>query len=71
MFVDRARRKEGPQHGGDDVQITLNGSLLSKSTTVCSEDLLALDEAMGKFKTIDPTKAELVRLLSAKCQANK
>jgi len=62
ILVDRARRKKGPRHGGDHVQITLNESLLSKSKTVCREDLLALDEAMDKLKTIDPTKAELVKL---------
>jgi len=62
ILVDRARRKKGPQHGGEYVQITLNESLLSKSKTVCGEDLLALDEAMDKLKKIDASKAELVKL---------
>lgn len=62
ILVDRARRKKGPQHGGSHVQITLNESLLSKSKTVCDEDLMALDEAMDKLKAIDATKAELVKL---------
>ena len=62
ILVDRARRKKGPQHGGDHIQVTLNESLLSKSKTVCGEDLMALDEAMEKLESIDTTKAELVKL---------
>lgn len=62
ILVDRARHKKGPRHGGSLVQITLNESLLSKSKTVCNEDLMALDEAMEKLKQIDVTKAELVKL---------
>jgi len=30
------------RHGGDHIQVTLNESLLSKSKTVCGEDLMAL-----------------------------
>ncbi|MHC4144022.1 MAG: sigma-70 family RNA polymerase sigma factor [Planctomycetota bacterium] len=62
ILVDNARRKKGPRHGGDHVQVTLNESLLSKSKTVCGEDLMALDEAMEKLERIDMTKAELVKL---------
>jgi len=62
ILVDRARRKKGPQHGGDHIQITLNESLLSRSKAVCSEDLLALDEAMDKLHKTDSVKAELVKL---------
>ena len=62
ILVDRARRKKGPRHGGDHIQVTLNESLLGKSKTVCGEDLMALDEAMEKLERIDPTKAELVKL---------
>jgi RNA polymerase sigma factor (TIGR02999 family) len=62
ILVDSARRKKGPRHGGDHIQVTLNESLLSKSKTVCVEDLIALDEAMAKLERIDTTKAELVKL---------
>ena len=62
ILVDRARRKKGLQHGGDHVEIILNESLLSKSKTICDEDLLALDEAVDKLKKIDASKAELVKL---------
>jgi len=62
ILVDRARRKKGPRHGGYHIQVTLNESLLGKNKTVSSEDLMALDEAMEKLKTIDAAKAELVKL---------
>jgi len=51
ILVDSARRTKGPRHGGDHIQVTLNESLLSKSKTVCGEDLMALDEAMEKLKS--------------------
>ncbi len=62
ILVDSARRKKGPRHGGEHVQVTLNESLLGKSKTVSGEDLMALDEAMEKLKRTDTTKAELVEL---------
>jgi len=62
ILVDSARRKKGPRHGGDHIQVTLNESLLSKSKTVCGEDLMALDEAMEKLEKIDAAKAKLAKL---------
>jgi RNA polymerase sigma factor (TIGR02999 family) len=62
ILVDSARRKKGPRHGGDHIQVTLNESLLSKSKTLCGEDLIALNEAMEKLEIVDTTKAELAKL---------
>jgi RNA polymerase sigma factor (TIGR02999 family) len=62
ILVDRARRKKGPRHGGDHVQVTLNESLVGKTKTIRSEDLIALNEALEKLKEIDSVKAELVKL---------
>ena len=62
ILVESARRKKGAQHGGGRVQVTLNESLLSKTKTISSEDLMALSEAMEKLATTDATKAELVKL---------
>ena len=62
ILVDRARRKKGPRHGGDHIQVTLNESLLGKSKTICAEDLMALNDALEKLEKIDNTKAELVKL---------
>ena len=62
ILVDNARRKKGTRRGGDHVQVALNESLLSTSKMICSEDLMALDEAMEKLERMDTTKAELVKL---------
>jgi RNA polymerase sigma factor (TIGR02999 family) len=62
ILIDSARRKKGPRHGGDHIQVTLNEALLSKSKTICDEDLMALNEAMEKLERIDASKAELVKL---------
>jgi len=62
ILIENARRKKGPRHGGDHIQVTLNESLLTKSKTICSEDFMALDEAIKKLESIDATKAELVKL---------
>jgi RNA polymerase sigma factor (TIGR02999 family) len=62
ILVDRARRKKGPRQGGDHVQITLNESLSGKSKTICSEDLMTLNDALEKLEETDSVKAELVKL---------
>lgn len=62
ILIDRARRKKGPRHGGNYVQVMLNESLLGESKTISSDDLLALDEAIAKLEQLDPIKAELVQL---------
>jgi RNA polymerase sigma factor (sigma-70 family) len=60
ILVDQARRREAVKRGGglarqnvDEVQIA------EPEPTV---DLLALDEALGRFQQLDSRKAELVRL---------
>ena len=62
ILIDNARRKKGARHGGQYSQVTLNESVLSKSKTICSDDLMALNEAIEKLENTDPTKAKLVKL---------
>lgn len=62
ILIDRARRKKGPRHGGNCVQVVLNESLLGASKTISSEDLIALNDAMEKLEKIDPSLVELVKL---------
>lgn len=62
ILVERARRKKGPRHGGDHVQVTLNEALVGASKTVTGAELMALNEALEKFEQEDPAKAELVKL---------
>jgi RNA polymerase sigma factor (sigma-70 family) len=60
ILVDQARRRETMKRGGglhrhdlDEVQIAAPEPNI---------DLLALDDALGRFHLLDPRKAELVRL---------
>jgi RNA polymerase sigma factor (TIGR02999 family) len=62
ILVERARRKKGPRHGGDRVQVTLNEALIGTSKTVSGEDLAALNDALQKLEKEDASKAELVKL---------
>jgi RNA polymerase sigma factor (TIGR02999 family) len=59
ILVDGARRKRRPKHGGDRRRIDLDEALAAADP---QEDLLALDEALGRLATEEPVKAELVKL---------
>src|SRR5262245_33385297 len=59
--VDNARRKKTVKHGGAQHRIQFEAAdpaAMSRD----SLDLLALDEALGRFSQIEPLKAELVKL---------
>src|SRR5262245_38984924 len=60
LLVEKARRKKRRKHGGDRQRLSLEvaESLLQAP----SEDLLALDEALGRLTAHDPIKAEVVKL---------
>jgi RNA polymerase sigma factor (TIGR02999 family) len=60
ILVDQARRKRRPKHGGDRHRVSLDEVLCIAEAA--NEDLLALDEALGKLAHEEPRKAELVRL---------
>src|SRR5262245_40621686 len=60
ILIDQARRKARLKRGGevdrfelDDVEISMAGP---------SDDVLALDDALTRFATIHPEKAELIKL---------
>ncbi len=60
ILVDNARRKGRLRHGGERHRVDLTEDV---PLTECSaDDLVALDEALTKFATIDPKKTELVKL---------
>jgi RNA polymerase sigma factor (TIGR02999 family) len=60
LLVENARRKKRLKHGGDREQISLDAAEgLMESP---SEDLVALDEALTRLATVDPIKAEVVKL---------
>lgn len=60
IMVERARRKQGPQQGGDRRRVDLDAAASLAVTP--PDDVLALDEALTKFAAIAPEKAELVKL---------
>lgn len=60
ILVDKARRKLRPKHGGGLKRMDIE--LATVLTDDPCEDLLALDEALAEFASIDPEKAELVKL---------
>jgi RNA polymerase sigma factor (TIGR02999 family) len=59
ILIDNARRKRRPKHGGDRRQVDLDEAL---AVSHAREDVLALDQALGKFAQEEPAKAELVKL---------
>jgi RNA polymerase sigma factor (TIGR02999 family) len=59
ILVDAARRKQRPKHGGDRRRIDLDEALPAAGQ---EDDLLALDEALGRLAAQEPVKAELVKL---------
>ncbi len=60
VLVENARRKKRLKRGGDRQQLELEEGCLAIAEP--REDLLALDEALGKLAEEDPAKAELVKL---------
>jgi len=58
ILIDNARRKRRPKHGGDRQRLALDEAL----TVSPREDLLALNEALGRLAVQEPIKAELVKL---------
>lgn len=61
ILIDQARRKLRPKHGGDRMRIDLD-ELALPSAGDRAEILLALDEALNALATVEPAKAELVKL---------
>lgn len=61
ILVDRARRRLAAKRGSGAAKVDLDEIDLPQP--VADDDqLLALDEALAKFATLDPRKAELVNL---------
>jgi RNA polymerase sigma factor (TIGR02999 family) len=60
ILVDRARRRKRARHGGDRQRIDLDEALLMSESP--SDELLDLDEALGRLEATDPVSANLVKL---------
>jgi RNA polymerase sigma factor (TIGR02999 family) len=60
IVVEAARRKGRMKHGGGRERVEVE--LADLPTRLPSDDLLALDEALGRLEQLDPVKARLVSL---------
>ena len=60
ILVDNARRKQRLRHGGGLERVGVE--LAELPTRMRSEELIALDEALGHLRARDPLKAQLVDL---------
>src|SRR5262249_17178095 len=60
ILIETARRKKRLKHGGGRGRVELDAIDLPGNTT--PEELLALDEALGKLAHEDPPAAEVVKL---------
>ena len=60
ILIEQARRKRRPKHGGDRRRIDLDDAL-SVAVAPC-DDLLALDEVLGRLEATDPLAAQVVKL---------
>jgi RNA polymerase sigma factor (TIGR02999 family) len=60
IVVEAARRKKRAKHGGGRERVEVE--LADLPTSLPSDDLLALDEALGRLEQLDPVKSRLVTL---------
>ncbi len=60
ILIDKARAKNRPKHGGGLVRLDLDR--LELAETAPPDELLALDEALGRLEEFDAPAAELIRL---------
>ena len=61
ILIENARRKKSQKRGGGWLRKQFNDEVLLRLPEP-SEDLLALDKALGKFARVKPQAAELVQL---------
>jgi RNA polymerase sigma factor (TIGR02999 family) len=63
ILVDNARRKRAIRHGGPLVKVSANATGFDVAApTEEGETLLTMNDALDRFATHDPRKAELVKL---------
>ena len=62
ILIDNARRKRSLKHGGDRRRIDFDKLALPSDNDKLSDDILALDEALGKLSKENKVEADLVKL---------
>ncbi len=61
ILIDRARRRRAVRHGGELQRVNLDDVQIPEAA-VSDDELLAVHDALERFATEDPKKAELVKL---------
>lgn len=63
ILIDQARRKSALKRGGSARRVDLELDIVMPGhSSVCPEELIALDEALQEFEAIDPVRARVVKL---------
>jgi len=62
ILVERARRYAAAKHGGRQQRVTFDPERLATASEVKAEEILALDEALGRLDQLDEDMAQVVRL---------
>jgi RNA polymerase sigma factor (TIGR02999 family) len=62
ILVDQARRRHSEKRGGERQRVALEGLTVAAPDGRPIDDLLALDDALGRLEAEDPLKAQLVKL---------
>lgn len=60
ILIDRARRSRAERRGGGAAQVSLTDAGPAAGRTFPEEELLALDEALGRLEEIDPRQVRIV-----------
>lgn len=62
ILVERARHRRSIKNGGQLTRVELQEFVLGTQRAASAEDVIALDEALGKLLERDPIKGALVKL---------
>jgi RNA polymerase sigma factor (TIGR02999 family) len=62
ILIERARRRASIKHGGGERRVPLDPEQLAAAVEERADEVLALDQALGRLETLDSSMAEVVRL---------
>jgi RNA polymerase sigma factor (TIGR02999 family) len=62
ILVENARHKRSIKSGGDRKRLDFNEAVIATENDPSPDDLIALDEALGKLSEKDKIKADLIKL---------
>jgi RNA polymerase sigma factor (TIGR02999 family) len=62
ILIENARRKKSLKAGGNHNKVDFNNVIVGIENSPCSDDLIALDDALTKLSKKDKVKADIVKL---------